>query len=268
MSDPAHTKLNFTNLDGGGRIAWLEFHRPDQANAFSAEMMHETTGHLKSLAVNKDVRLLVISGAGKHFSGGADLNWMKASAKLSFDENIIDANRLRDMFESIIHFQAPKIALVRGAAYGGAVGIIACCDYAIADESAKFCLSEAKLGLAPAVIAPYLLRKMRHGALRRFALTSRVFSAKDALEAGLIEIVTGSIEDTLREEINALLTCGPNAQMAINQLFNHLRNKNWSQCEETVETISRLRTSTDGQAGLSSFFSKSSPPWLRSFSKP
>jgi methylglutaconyl-CoA hydratase len=188
---------------------------------------------------------------------------MKTSAKLSYDENIKDAAKLLEMFEALSNLPIPKIALVRGAAYGGAVGIIACCDYAIAAQDAKFCLSEVKLGLLPAVIAPYLLRKMRAGMLKRFALSGMVFSAGDAFDAGLVEIVTDSPDQKLTEELNLLLACSPTAQAAINQLFSALRENAYNQSQRTVEAIAKARTSKDGQDGLSCFFSKTEPPWLR-----
>lgn len=257
------TKFEFKSLAGGGRIARLELNRPEQANAFSFAMMVEITDHIKALTLMSDVRALVITGSGKHFSGGADLNWMKTSAKLSYDENIKDASKLLEMFDSLANLAIPKIALIRGAAYGGAVGMIACCDYAIAAEDAKFCLSEVKLGLLPAVIAPYLLRKMKSGMLKRFALTGMVFSARDAFDSGLVEIVTDSPDQKLAEELNLLLACSPSAQISINQLFTALRENALRQSHHTVEAIAKARTGKDGQDGLSCFFSKTEPPWLR-----
>lgn len=257
------TKLEFKSLAGGGRIAYLELNRPEQANAFSAAMMVEITDHLKALAQTTDVRSLVITGSGKHFSAGADLNWMKTSAKLSYDENIKDASKLLEMFESLSNLPIPKIAMIRGAAYGGAVGIVACCDYAIAAQDARFCLSEARLGLLPAVIAPYLLRKMKVGMLKRFALSGIVFSADDAFDAGLVEIVTDSPDQKLLEELNSLLSCSPTAQHSINQLFTSLRENAYKQTHQTVDAIAKARTGKEGQEGLNCFFSKTEPPWLR-----
>jgi methylglutaconyl-CoA hydratase len=264
MADHAHAKLSFLQLAGGGRIARLELNRPEQANAFSSQMMEEITKHALDVAQATDVRALVMSGHGKHFSAGADLNWMQASAKLSYEENVTDATQLRSMFESIANLPIPKIAAVRGATYGGAVGLVACCDFAIATESARFCLSEAKLGLLPAVIAPYLLRKMSPGHLRRLALTSRVFDAKEAKEAGLIEVIaTGELDDAVKTELNSLLACGPEAQRAIHKLLNHLRDHAARQGDETVAAISKARTSPEGQSGLASFFTKTNAPWVR-----
>jgi methylglutaconyl-CoA hydratase len=264
MNATSHVKLEYTNLAHGGRVARLQLNRPDQANAFSGEMMTEIAAHLSGLSGLSDVRVLVISGLGKHFSAGADLNWMKSSAALSFEENLKDAAQLKDMFESIVNLPIPKIAVVQGAVYGGAVGIVACCDYAIADTGAKFCLSEAKLGLVPAVIGPYLLRKIRQGSLKRLALTAQVFMAPEAKEAGLVEIVTDNTDEALKNELNALLACGPNAQIAINKLFESLRKNAFAQGKETIEAIAKARTSAEGQTGLSSFFAKSPPPWVRS----
>lgn len=263
MTDSLHTKLEYTALSGGGRVARLILNRPDQANAFSSQMMDEITSHVLKLKTEADVRLLVLSGAGKHFSAGADLGWMQAAAKLSYDENLRDAAKLRSMFEGLVALDIPKIAAITGAVYGGAVGLVACCDFALAQENAKFCLSEAKLGLLPAVIAPYLLRKMIPGQLRRMALTSKVFTAVEAQEYGLIEVVTPDVEATLNVEVNAALACGPEAQRAINRLFETLRSKGNPQSDETVEAISKARTGNEGQAGLSSFFVKSTAPWVR-----
>jgi methylglutaconyl-CoA hydratase len=266
-----HTKIRFTSMPGGERVATLVLNRPDQANAFSAQMMEEITSHAASLKTQKDVRILVITGAGKHFSAGADLGWMQASAKLSFEENIRDAERLRAMFESLATLEIPKVAAVSGAVYGGAVGLVACCDFAVASPSAKFCLSEAKLGLLPAVIAPYLMRKMKAGQLRRLALTGAVFSGAEAKEYGLLEVISGEnpgdLDLAVHKEINGLLGCGPAAQKSILSLFDTLRTKNHAQCDDTVQAISKARTGAEGQAGLGSFFSKEAPPWARSLTQ-
>ncbi len=264
MSQSDQTVLSFTNLEKDGRIAHLTLNRPEQANAFSAQMMDEITRHATALSTMTDIRTVIISGAGKHFSAGADLAWMKQAADLTYEQNIEDAIKLRKMFESIVAIDAPKIAVIRGAVYGGAVGLVACCDFAIADENSKFCLSEAKLGLLPAVIAPYLMRKMNPGQLRRMALTSRAFGVNDAKQFGLIEIVTSELDDAVYDEVKSLLGCGPEAQKAINRLFESLRAKSFSQCDETVQAIAKARTGREGQEGLRSFFSKSTAPWVRS----
>lgn len=264
MSQQKQTSLVFTELDKGGKIAHLTLNRPEQANAFSAQMMEEITQHAIHLSTLNDLRIVILSGSGKHFSAGADLAWMKQSAELSYEQNIEDAAKLRKMFESLVAIDCPKIAVVRGAVYGGALGLIACCDFAIADETSKFCLSEAKLGLVPAVIAPYLLRKMNPGQLRRMALTSRAFDVNDAKQFGLIEIISPDLGDSLYEEVKSLLSCGPEAQRSINRLFDSLRLKNYAQCDDTVQTIAKARSGQEGQEGLKSFFAKNAAAWVRS----
>lgn len=261
-----HTRLEFYQVRDDRddeTIASLILNRPEHANAFSAQMMEEITFHMDTVGRRAGCRVLVISGAGKHFSGGADLGWMQASAKLSYGENVKDSSRLVAMFEAVANLPLPKVALVRGAVYGGALGLIAACDFAIAHTDAKFCLSEAKLGLLPAVIAPYLARKITPGQLRRHALTGRMFSALEAKEFGLIECVAGSDFDTVvKTELNLLLACSPAAQKAINILFPKLRHRKFEQIDDTVEAIANARTSKEGQAGLAAFFDKKPAPWL------
>lgn len=266
MTENAHTLLKLTPLEGGGQIAALILHRPAQANAFSAQMMDEIKHHVESLKTRADLRCLVITGSGKHFSAGADLDWMRSSARLSLDENIKDASKLRSMFEALTSLHTPKIAAIKGAVYGGAVGLVACCDFAIALQSAKFCLSETKLGLLPAVIAPYVARKMRPGALRRAALTARVFDALEAKDLGLIEVTTDDLDAAVLAEVNGILACGPEAQKSLNGLFDILRSRGNAQCDETVQAIAKARTGAEGQAGLAAFFEKSAPPWIQSLS--
>ncbi|MCX6117091.1 MAG: enoyl-CoA hydratase-related protein [Proteobacteria bacterium] len=259
-----HSTLDYIPLEGSSFVvAVLRLNRPDFANAFSATMMKEITDFVGQVERNANCRALILMGVGKHFSAGADLKWMKESAGLSYSENLKDSSQLLAMFESIANLKIPTVALVRGAAYGGAVGLIACCDYALAHEDAKFCLSEVKLGLLPAVISPYLLRKMKIGSLNRFSLTARVFNAQEAKESGLVEIVASSdLDEKLGEEVAQLLACSPMAQGSIKVLFNHLRNTSFQQSDETVNAIAKARTSVDGQAGLQAFFNKTSAPWF------
>jgi methylglutaconyl-CoA hydratase len=155
--------------------------------------------------------------------------------------------------------------VAKGAAFGGAVGLIAACDYAVALDNARFCLSEVRIGLLPAVILPYLGRKMNPGALKRFMLTARVFSAEDALSAGLVQAVAqvDTVETLLHDELNLILSASPEAQAAGKILYQKVEARSWAQGPETVEAIARTRASAMGQAGLSSFFQKTDPVWLR-----
>lgn len=245
-------------------MATLFLNRPEAANALSAEMMQGITAALGSIAKRKDCRLLVISGKGKHFCGGADLQWMQASAKLSHSENLEDAARLTAMFEGLANLAIPTVAVVQGSAFGGAVGLAACCDVVIASEKARFCLSEAKLGLIPAVILPYLARRCRGGDLRRFGLSARLISSAEAAAAGLVDVVANSEElnATLRQEINQLLTCGPVAQSMFKKLHQQVVAEGFRQGTYTAEQIAAARTGGEGQAGLAAFFAKAPAPWL------
>jgi methylglutaconyl-CoA hydratase len=155
--------------------------------------------------------------------------------------------------------------VAKGAAFGGALGLIAACDYAVALDNARFCLSEVKIGLLPAVILPYLGRKIGAGALRRFMLSARVFNAEDALAAGLVQAVTklDAVESLLHEELNLLVSASPEAQTACKSLYQKVEARCWAQGPDTVEAIARTRATTMGQAGLAAFFQKSDPVWFR-----
>ena len=249
-------------------FATLFLNRADAANAMSAELMDAITTSLTEVQQRHTCRALIIGGKGKHFSAGADLNWMKASAQLSHQENIVDAQRLTAMFETLAGLSIPTISVVRGAAYGGAVGLVACCDVSIAVDSAKFCLSEARLGIAPAVIMPYLARKMHPGQLRRLSLSAQVFSGSEAKEFGLVEQVgsDAQLDAIVRQELNALFTCGPIAQAEIKTLIEDVKKNGGKQGSYTADVIAKLRTGSEGQAGLTAFFAKTPPPWNLSVS--
>ncbi len=262
-----HVKLTFETLtqsDGAeAQLAFLKLNRPEVSNAFNAAMIREITECCSEVQDSLTCRVLVVTGEGKNFSGGADLGWMKRSSELSLDQNFDEAYKMLEMFEAISELKIPTIAAVFGSVFGGAVGLTAVCDYAVAAEDTKFCLSEARLGLIPAVILPYLSRKIPMGKLKRLAMTADVFSAKDAYHFGLVDHLLDSENFTfaLRNELNLFLGCGPNAQTTFKQLIEDLRKIHFAQNEITAKSIARLRASVEGQQGLASFFSKSAPPW-------
>lgn len=249
---------------GNSKAGVLILDRPDVANAFSGAMLDAITETIRNALRDPSLRCLIISGRGKHFCAGADLGWMQESARLSHQENLADAARLTNMFEAVANFPRPTIALVRGAAYGGAVGLIACCDIVIATETSRFCLSEAKLGLIPAVIMPYLARRFAPGPLRRASLTSRVFEAQEARTAGLVDLVVenGDLDDAFRTEVRNIVQSGPIAQSTIKKLLDQVREQSGRQGDYTAQAIASARTGSEGQAGLKCFFSKSPSPWL------
>lgn len=263
--------LKFTSLfheDGAKApetLATLVLNRPDAANAFSGELLLRITTLLREVARRPEVRLLLLQGAGKHFSAGADLQWMQAAARLDYAGNIAEAEKLTAMFETLAQLPIPTVALVKGAVYGGAVGLVAACDYAMAIDSSRFSLSETKIGLLPAVILPYLARKIPAGHLHRQVLTARVFSAAEAQTMGLIQTLLKEeeAEARLQEEVLALLLASPEAQKSYKTLFQDLSQKSWRQGPRTAEAIARARASAMGQAGLAAFFQKKSSPWVR-----
>lgn len=252
-------------LNVADSVGILSLNQPESANALSALMMEEITKTLGDVQLRKDIRALIVTGSGKHFCAGADLNWMKSAATLNHSENLTDAGKLTKMFEALTNLRIPTLAVVRGAAYGGAVGLVACCDVVIASDRANFCLSEAKLGLAPAVIMPYLARRMLPGSLRRYALSAKVFSGQEAQHCGLVDVTAteDTLEKVIRDELNNLLACGPTAQMAIKALLDEVRSRAAVQGPYTSEIIAALRTGQEGQAGLSAFFDKKIAPWAQ-----
>jgi methylglutaconyl-CoA hydratase len=261
----AATELGFRELPGthGETVALLALNRPDSANAFNDTVIKELVAALAAVRARPGCRALVLRGRGKHFSAGADLAWMKASAKLSLEDNRRDAQGLTELFESLATLPLPTVGLVHGSAFGGAVGLAACCDIAIAARSARFCLSEIRLGLMPAVIVPYLARKMRPGDLRRLALTARPFGADEALTAGLVQLVVDDdqLETAARAELELLLQGAPEAQTDLKILLQRVVEDSLKQGSHTAEGIAKLRAGPTGQAGLNAFFDKKPAPW-------
>lgn len=260
MTNQHCVELTFEQAD---QIAILSLNRPTFANAFNSDMIIEITDSIEKVSKNRNCRLLIIRGHGKHFSGGADLNWMKESAKLSYQGNIDDAKTLSNMFIQLDMLDIPSIAVVQGAAFGGAVGLAACCDFVIASENSRFCLSEVKLGLIPAVILPYLLRKVPLGALKRLSLTASLIQGPEALRMGLVEscVKESELDQEIRKVINELLAAGPEAHKNLKTLFRSLAVKIDHENELTAQAIAAARSGKEGQHGLSSFFRKENPSW-------
>ena len=244
-------------------IAQLMIKRPRQANAMNAKMLEELSTAFDYITKTPGCRALVLSGSGKHFCAGADLKWMQDSAKLSFEENMQDAGQLTEVFEKLANLSIPTIAVTKGAVYGGAVGLVAACDITLAQEGSLFCLSEVKVGLIPAVILPYLSRRMLSGALKRYSLSGRVFSALEAFECGLVDRVfdSKSSGSVLTDELNALLQAGPEAQKQLKALHRVVVEKNGAQGDYTRRAIATVRTAPEGQSGLQAFFDKQPPAW-------
>ncbi len=253
---------------GDDGVAWLTLTRPEVHNAFNDTLIGELSAVLTGLGTDERVRAVVLSAQGRSFSAGADLKWMQRTAAYSEAENLKDAQALAGLMRSLNGLPKPTIALVQGPAYGGGVGLVACCDIAIAAETAKFCLSEVKLGLIPAVIAPYVIAAIGERSARRYFLTAETFSATEAQRLGLVHKVVPdeALRDIGLRMIKALLVGGPNAQVAAKSLIFEVSGRPLDDTlrEQTAERIARLRTSGEAQEGIAAFLEKREPRWGKS----
>lgn len=243
-----------TELVWDGDVAQLWLKRPEKANAFSLELIRELTQTFKELLA-RAVRALVLRADGKHFSAGADLAWMQAAAKLSAEENAAQAKELQDMLQALADLPFPTIAIVQGSCYGGALGLVACCDSVFVQPSAKFCLSEVRLGLLPAIILPFLLARMQPGFVKRMALTAQPFGAGAAIASGLADVIIEQASD-IDDELAFYTQGGPQAQKAFKKLFSSKKT-----AEECVQAIATARSGPEAQAGLAAFFAKKPASW-------
>lgn len=257
MSDTFTTEIKDNN------DAWLTFNRPDVHNALDEDMIVALDDEMKRLGDDPTVRSIIFSGAGKSFCAGGDLNWMRRSADFTYDENIVDATKLADMLSTMNTVAKPTVALVQGAAFGGGVGVVACCDIVVAAPNAKFCLSEAKLGLVAAVISPYVLAAMGESWMRRYAMTSDVFRADDALRCGLVHTVTDDLHGEGMRLAEVLSKNGPKAMAGVKDLIGWERNRPIDDAvlKETSKRIAEVRASDEGQEGVTAFLEKRTPSW-------
>jgi methylglutaconyl-CoA hydratase len=258
-----------TNLaiEKQGPVGLVTMNRPERHNAFDDALIAELTEAFRSMEAEDSVRVVVLSGAGKSFSAGADLNWMKRMAGFSLDENRRDAMGLGALMRTIAHFRKPTVARVHGAAYGGGVGLVACCDIAIAAQAATFSLSEAKLGLIPAVISPYVVAAIGERHSRRYFLTAERFDAAEAYRIGLVHDLAASeadLDGKIGEVVDALLLCGPVAQMEAKALIRAVAGRPVTSelIQDTAERIAKLRASPEGREGVSAFLEKRRASWL------
>jgi methylglutaconyl-CoA hydratase len=250
-----------------GPIGLITMNRPERHNAFDDALIAELTEALRSMEAEDGIRVLVLSGAGKSFSAGADLNWMKRMAGFSMDENRRDAMGLATLMRTLAHLRKPTIARVHGAAYGGGVGLVACCDIAVAAQSASFSLSEAKLGLIPAVVSPYVVAAIGERAARRYFLTAERFDAAEAWRIGLVHELVGdheSLDDKIGEIVDAMLACSPSAQREAKELIRAVASRPVTSelIQDTAERIARIRSSPEGREGVAAFLDKRKASWV------
>jgi methylglutaconyl-CoA hydratase len=256
-----------THIDERG-IATLAMNRPELHNAFDDALIADLTAELKLLEADGGVRVVLLTGSGRSFSAGADLNWMRRMADYTREENLRDALGLAALMQTLNGLSKPTIALVQGAAYGGGVGLVACCDMAIATRRAAFCLSEVKLGLMPAVISPYVIAAIGARACRRYFLTAEPFDALEALRLGLVAEVAEDDAALLARGLDLaemLLKNGPRAMAAAKDLIAAVSGQPLDEAliSDTAGRIADRRASTEGREGLSAFLEKRTPQWIK-----
>ena len=264
MSTSTFNTIELEYAEKGFATLWLD--RPEKNNAFNAEMIRELVLAIDQVQANKNLRFLLLRGRGKHFCAGADLAWMQQSAQLDFNANLNDARELAELMYSLYHLKLPTLAVVQGAAFGGAVGLVACCDMAIGAHDALFSLSEVRIGLAPAVISPFVVKAMGERATRRYAMTGERFSGERARELGLLSetYAAAELDDALHGWLDNLMLNSPQAMRASKDLLREASSASVSPAlrRYTENAIARIRVSPEGQEGLNAFLEKRKPRWL------
>jgi len=264
MSSSTFNTIELEYAEKGFATLWLN--RPEKNNAFNAEMIRELVLAIDQVQANKNLRFLLLRGRGKHFCAGADLAWMQQSAQLDFNANLNDARELAELMYSFYHLKLPTLAVVQGAAFGGAVGLVACCDMAIGTHDALFSLSEVRIGLAPAVISPFVVKAMGERAARRYAMTGERFSGERARELGLLSetYAAAELDDALHGWLDNLMLNSPQAMRASKDLLREASSASVSPAlrRYTENAIARIRVSPEGQEGLNAFLEKRKPNWL------
>lgn len=259
-------KTILTQIDERG-LATLTMNRPELHNAFDDAFIAALTGELQRLEADESVRVVILAASGRSFSAGADLSWMRRMADYTREENLTDALGLAELMRTLATLKKPTIARVQGAAYGGGVGLVACCDMAIASRRATFCLSEVKLGLIPAVISPYVVEAMGPRAARRYFQSAEVFDAAEAHRLGLVHELTEEkdLAASVERLAAALLANGPRAMAAAKGLVARVASGpiDGAMIRDTAERIADTRASAEGKEGLSAFLEKRKPLWVK-----
>jgi methylglutaconyl-CoA hydratase len=251
-------------------VATVTLDRPETRNALNGELIARLRECFAALATDESVRVVVLTGAGTAFSAGADIAWMQAAAEFTADENERDARALAEAFATIDRCPKPVVARVNGAAFGGGVGLVACCDVAVAMEGARFSFSDVRLGIAPATVGPFVVRKIGASQARALFLTGERFDAVRAKEIGLVHAIVpaNELDVAVAHQTNMLLQGGPHALAAAKELVQELPGMaEGEQRAYTASLIAHLRTSPEGQEGLRAFLDRRSPSWSRNAPK-
>lgn len=261
MSERTFQTIELARDGPVGRI-WLN--RPDVRNAFNAVMIGELRQALRALADDAAVRVIVLSGKGTAFCAGADLAWMREAVRFSYEQNLQESLDLAECLYDAYSVPKPTIARVNGPAIGGGTGFVSACDIAVASTDARFGLSEVKIGVAPAAISPYVVRRIGESQARRYFLTGERFDARRALEIGLVNIAVepGDLDRKVEELVSSLLSSGPEALAKTKELLRRVPGLSFAEARRfTAEMIARLRVSAEGQEGMAAFLEKRKPKW-------
>lgn len=256
-------------IDVSHRVAVVWLVRPQVRNAFDETTIAELTDAFRTLGADRELRAIVLAAEGPAFCAGADLDWMRRMAQYSHDENRADALKLATMLRTIHECEKPVIARVHGPAFAGGVGLVAACDIAIASLAAEFCLTETKLGLIPATIAPYVIKAMGANQARRYFLTAEKFSASEAFRIGLVHNVAPpeELDATVNELLGSLMQTSAEAVAAAKRLVRDIAGRPVDDAlvADTAERIATVRASADGREGIASFLEKRKPRWVVEF---
>lgn len=248
-----------------GAVARVFLNRPDVRNAFNSELIAVLRATFDSLASDVSVRAIVLGGHGKVFCAGADLNWMRAMADYSWEQNRADAQALADMLWALYRCPQPVVGRIHGDCFAGGLGLAACCDVLVAAEGAHFCLSEARLGLLPATISPYVIKAMGEQAARRYFITAERFSSAEAHRLGFVHSLCApeALDAEVQRFVDVLVANGPQAVKASKRLVQDLagREINDDLRAETARRIADIRASDEGKEGVQSFLQKRDPAW-------
>ncbi|MFQ5993675.1 MAG: enoyl-CoA hydratase-related protein [Acidiferrobacterales bacterium] len=240
-------------------VTTLTLNRPERHNAFDDQLIEALLAALRQIERDNSVRVVVLTGTGKSFSSGADLDWMRGMANYDEVTNRKDAQQLAALLEALNGLNRPTVARVNGPAFGGAIGLIACCDIVVTSERAVFALTEVRLGLAPAVISPYVIAAIGSRQARRLFLNAERIGAEEAKSMGLVHYVVAdeALDHSVETQVGSLLEAGPNALRACKRLIS-------ADNADVVELIAELRVSPEGQEGMAAFFEKRKPSWTKS----
>jgi len=248
-----------------GGVARVTLNRPELRNAFDDALIASLRRTFIEIEKDRSIRVMVLAGNGPAFCAGADLNWMKRMAGYGYDENLADAKALAGMLAALDRLPKPTIARVHGPVFAGGTGLVAACDIAVGTPEAKFCLSEAKLGLSPATISPYVMRAMGERLARRYFLTAEVFDAHEAYRIGMLSalVPANALDPTIDELIKHLLAGGPEAHASIKTLIRSVagRRPDDALVAETAQRIAEIRGSPEGREGIAAFLEKRKASW-------